>query len=425
MNIEEVVRIHENIRRWLFPRAVLHLFHLLSGDEVAIWADRSFKHHLPPKEDLAFSITRLLQTDIQMHDIIGTMYTYLRADIKRLRSIELATANGADMYSELISNLKVAHELEKRDEGLCQVYGGLFEMLEKDARKKCRTYEEIRNASPAQIIRNLREYENMDKTTRAAYCWVCVTSTDDLKAGLSTPVISNALSSDLIYLLNDRWQQAHRDIRKKDAQMTEYLKDKRHAEAEASKAKEEIVALKATNSALEERIKELENNAHEPKLPPDAENLKEELEYLKNLNAAYEQENTRLKREVERLRQRNIALEARIKKSAASPAQQSCYDLFAAYVEESGYNPELVSTIITANSDFLNKHDTPHFRKNTEERLKEKSLIKEFDETLRWLINENVVLVKEGIGTNSINTHFSDIKSQPLRDYVSSVVSRQ
>ncbi|MEM2916715.1 MAG: hypothetical protein QXT19_05170 [Candidatus Woesearchaeota archaeon] len=427
MNIEEVVRIHENIRRWLFPRAVLHLFFLLPGDEVVAWASRSFKQYLPPKDDLVFTINRLMQQDTLAHDmlnIMGTMYTYLRADIKMMRSIELSAAYATDAYSELISNLKIAHELEKRDEGLCQVYGGLFEMFEKEA-KKCKTYDEIHKASPAQIIHNLRAYENKDKMTRAAHCWACVTSTDELKAGLSTPMIIDAIMPDLIYVVNDYWQQAHRDIRKKDAQITEYLKDKRHAEQEASKAKEEIVALKATNAALEERIKELENHAHEPKLPPDIEKLKEEIESLKEINMIYEQENAKLRQEIEALRQKNMELESLSKKSTASPAQQSCYDLFAAYVKASGYDPELVSTIIIANRDFRNKHGTPHFKKNTEERLKEKSLIKDFDKTLRWLISEKVVLVKEGIGTNSVNTHFSEIAAQPLRDYVSSVVNKQ
>ncbi len=424
MNIEDVVRIHENIRKWLVQKAIVQLLvNLSSKNEITQWANNYFNKYIMPEDDAPFSIIKALLPESVTWDMIGTTCAYLRTDIKKLRSIDV-TIDPNNHLSELVSNLKIAQEFEKRDEGLCRVYGSLFEMFEANARK-CNTFHETRDAEPSQILQNLSEYAKMNDRTRAAHCWACLTSTDDLKAGLSTPIISDIITIDLIYKINDRWQRALRDSRKKDAQISGYIEDKRSAEKEASMLKEELVRIKANNAALEERVKELESKPKEPALPPDVEQLKIDLEYQREMTAAYEQEIQKLNQQIADLRTKNSALEARLGRQQPNENQNSAHDLFAAYVKGNGYDPELTSTIIVANREFLNKHDTPHFKKNTQEHLKNKSLMDDYDRTLKWLISQNVVLVKEGIGTHSINTHFSDINGQPLRNYVAAVINRQ
>ncbi len=463
MNIEELVRIHENVYKWLVPHSLPTLFGtLLKSDDLKQWAKDKFRayydYESPIPGMLLASVTldnefwgarldpethKILEMrlrDPEIWRISSTFVLYTHTDLSVFRKMEYDAdavnfERSADtfkvddtkrlkenLYPILLSMLNIPPELEKRDEALCGIFGSLYDLITSRTQDACR---EVAAIDTVQFLRQLPELAELDMEKRRAYGWACVIDKDNIKAALSPLFVSGVVTSDFGPVIAERLQQIMRDSTAKDRSVSKYGEENRTLSAEAEKLRKSNSALASERDSLSAKVRALEARP-QTVVPVDAAKLQKELE------AAREYENLFNLSDAENkgLRDQIMSLQGQLEGITAQAHQRheqenGVYESFAMYAVREGYDADLAAAIIRANSKFRSNNMVPRsmMRKNAQNALEDKSKIKDFEKTLKWLIGMNVYNQKGDAFSTTIN--FSEIPTSDVRMYVSMLVDRE
>jgi hypothetical protein len=429
MNIEELVRVHENIRTWLLPTGLIGVITgLLKSDEIARWGKQSFKYCLAHDAMLGLlsEFHRKLGADRILFPAITALGLAAELEFQPLRTAAYVPERDimkpeTSVASKLVSSLKIVPEPEKRDEELCRTFGSLYDLLSDRATKE---RAEIAALDAFQFFRSLHTYFP-PKEKREAYAWACALDEDELKAGLARYVYDSSLHPEYLQLLGERLGKALRDMRDRDRQVGKSLEELRQAQAKLRPAQEERDRLAREKQALEEKL----NRPVIVPIAPDIVKLQHDLDAARENNTLYEQVLDEAGDEIRKLKRYISALEKRPAEQGvqqpAHEAQNGWGHKFMAYVKEQGFKPEITSTIIRTNKSFVRQYISRQMiRKNTELRLENKNEIAEFENTFNWLVRLNVFVQRDG-DAYSINPHTSNIQVPEVRAYVQAVLSRK
>jgi hypothetical protein len=442
MNIEELVRVHGNINRWLCRDYFLDILRVLVTPNEIDTLGRHFKIGLVPSAP--FEVMFNHEDDRSLADYI-TFAEYTTIDIEKLRELEYdagelhfdrdsSIVRKENLPKLLLANIDIAPELEKRDGQLCAVFGTLYDLMNS---KSAVELKRMAGMDYIDVINSIESFAALTPKEQVACAWSLAVDKDPLKAGLSSLVCGVTLDKDYrafkdyCRIISEKIREAERqnernqrEMSGKDRRMGEYAKKIADFEPTIAGLRNQNAQLLSAKTELEQRLMQ----ASAPQVPPDISNLQAELDKEKTANTTYEQLLQEADEEIKALRQRIQILEARPANGSALPSQPAgdpVYAEFRRFTDTLGYNPDLVGAIIQANAKFTRRHVPRNFiSKNTGNKLEDKALISGFENTFSWLVRCNVFVNKAG-DTYSINTKVQEIESEALRNYVSSLLDRR
>jgi hypothetical protein len=463
MNIEELVRIHENVYKWLVPHSVPAIFGtILPPDDMKNWAEGKFKGYfayaLPNYKTGLLSLIRssdylgaqldpetskIIEPQLQdpiLWEIISTFVLFSHSDLEKFRKMEydpnaynrrcienvLNSGNSKrvkdEIYPVLLSMLKIPPEIEKRDEALCGIFGSLYDLITSRTQDEC---NEITALDTLQFLRKLPEYSDLSREKRRHYGWACVISNDEIKAAISPLMINEAVTKHTWQPFADKYQQLMRESTTKDRAVSKYGEDNRKLLTEAERLRANNSALASERDSLVSKVKELEARP-QTIVPVDAAQLQKELEAAReyeNLFNLSDAENKELKARVSALEGKLAGITAQAQQRQVQ--ENGAYESFALYTAREGYDADLAAAILRSNSKFRSNNMVPRsmMKKNAQNALEDKSKIKDFDKTLRWLVGMKVYNQKGDAFSTTIN--FSEIPTSDVRMYVNMLVSRE
>ncbi len=455
MNIDDVVRIHDNIQKWLFPEAFLEVIDdLAAQEEIKKWSKSRFRKYIVvdiklPRLGALFRndpvLSKIPLGKIQdmveprnhhpeLWDVTNTIAAYFLADLNKLRTIKYEESaieksyigtreRGEDADPVLLAMLNIKPELEKRDEELSRVFSSFYDIFTSRAQKEC---EEIAQMDAIQILRKLPEFVSLEDPRKGtAYGWGCILDKDEVKAAMAPMLINGQMRSEFGRMVADRWYQAVRDSSSKDKAVSRYVEENRGLSAEAERLRISNKALASERDSLSSKVKALEARP-QTIVPVDAAQLQKELETAReyeNLFNLSDAENKDLKARVQALEGQLAGITAQAQQRRDQ--ENGAYESFALYTAREGYDADLAAAILRSNSKFRSNNMVPRsmMRKNAENALPDKLKIKDFDKTLKWLTGLKVYNQKGDAFSTTIN--FSEIPVSDVRMYVSMLVSRE
>ncbi len=454
MNIDDVVRIHSNIQKWLLPHSFSELIGIVvTPDEIRKWSKGMFRNTItsgPPGQILMNELTKdilftglpygIVQKVIEAHmgdtelwTVTNMVVAYSLSDIDKLRKIDYDARAASDDYREtirqgkdvhpiLLSMLNIKPEIENRDEELTRFFGSFYDLFTANTQEEC---ADIAKTDAIQLLRRLPEIADFDRKKRSAYGWACTTDKDDIKAAIAPVMINGVMHASLGRMIADRWQQAIRESSSKDKAVNRYHEEIIRYAEEAKQAKDDYKKIAAQKTELEKRVAELEARP-QTIVPSETAHLQKELEAAQeyeNLFNLSDAENKELKIRVQALEGQLAGINAQAQQRHAR--ENGMYEDFALYATREGYDADLAAAILRTNAHFRSNNMVPRsmMKKNTESALEDKSKIKDFDKTLKWLASLGAYNQKGDAFSTTIK--FSDIPVSDVRMYVSMLVGRE
>jgi BMFP domain-containing protein YqiC len=434
MNLEEMAKAQGKIRKYVFPDAFVSIAYFVAGKEfLGDWTTSNFKHGIQKAETV--TLKTLLMNDPNLVGMHAVLRSYASIDFGKLRTenwvdlqltgqFQTFVSNITDSSTILLSSMRIDPSKDKRDAELSRILVPLHELLNDKVQEE---YKEIQGTDALQIIKKLPDYA---PGRRHKYAWACVLSDDELKNCLANCMIGVYAGTNLVRLLAEKYLQAastaRKDIAVRDRKIGECGEEIKRLKANSPVNPD--AQLRADYEKLQERVRELE--AKQPVVPADAAQLQKELTNTRENAATYQGLLETSDKENKALTERVQALEGRLEGITAQAHQRheqenGVYESFAMYAVREGYDADLAAAIIQANSKFRSNNMVPRsmMKKNAENALKDKSKIKDFDKTLRWLASLGVYNQKGDAFSTSIK--FSDIPVSDVRMYASMLVDRE
>lgn len=441
MNLEEIAAVQSRIQGWVIPEVFVDIAYSAAGkDFIENWLFSNFSHVIDNAGNINISTLLMEQIDPSLAGIRGMLSTYAVLDFSRLRTeswMDLATDSSLQMKSMFhplptvfgkasaeqlfLSSMKINPEKEKRDAELFRILAPLHEKLNSEALEE---YKEIQSTDAVQIIKKISDYAT---SRRHKYAWACILSDDELKNGLANCMIGAYTSIRYVSHLTEKYAHAINDARKdtasRDRRISEYVEEIKRLKEKGPVNPD--AQLRADYEKLLERAKELEARPVTI-VPADVAQLQKQLDSAKEyevLFSASEEENKRLRERVASLEGQLAGIQAQAQQRREH--ENSAYESFALYATREGYDADLAAAILRTNAHFRSNNMVPRsmMRKNAENALEDKSKIRDFDKTLRWLTGLGAYNQKGD--AFSTNVKFSDIPVNDIRAYVSLLVGRE
>jgi len=297
MKLEELIRIHSNIVEWLghesghiFQQAFTHseLADLTKFIPVPEKAARTMMPYLPLPEEIADHSGRLT-----------TLSIYTQCDLQRLRDLPVsskeevvAQMRGGNRAYAIFHNLSLPFEKDARDAALVEMFGPLYEALNKKAAEQIK---EVESKDATRLVSDFEKTAKLDAVKRVLYAWAVLVSSDELKHPLAAAFIDGQLASTpeiiekQIPLLYRKIRDLERERRDAERKASGYQRKLAPAETELGAKRRELSDAQARISELEKAVAERPVERVEV-VPDDVKKLMEEAQTWESLASVYEGE---------------------------------------------------------------------------------------------------------------------------------------